>query len=60
MTGLQTRYKAGDKIGGRYQVHQVKMGGMGEVYLYLDLEEMHPYALKTFPFVFEQSTNVDE
>jgi tetratricopeptide (TPR) repeat protein len=44
----QPRYKPGDKIGGRYQVHQVKMGGMGEVYLCLDLEEMVPYALKTF------------
>ncbi len=32
----------------RYQIHQVKMGGMGEVYLCLDLEEMHPFALKTF------------
>jgi hypothetical protein len=42
------RYQPGDKIGGRYQVHQALMGGMGEVYLCLDLEEMHPYALKTF------------
>jgi hypothetical protein len=24
---------AGDKIGGRYLVHQALMGGMGEVYL---------------------------
>ena len=42
------RYQPGDKIGGRYQVHQALMGGMGEVYLCLDLEEMYPYALKTF------------
>ncbi len=42
------QYQLGDRIGGRYQVHQVKMGGMGEVYLCLDLEEMYPYALKTF------------
>jgi len=27
------RYKKGDKIGGRYLVHQALMGGMGEVYL---------------------------
>jgi hypothetical protein len=44
----QPRYQPGDKIGGRYQVHQVKMGGMGEVYLCLDLERNYPYALKTF------------
>ncbi len=29
----QPRYKPGDKIGGRYQVYKVLMGGMGEVYL---------------------------
>lgn len=33
----QPRYKPGDKIGGRYQVHKALMGGMGEVYLCLDL-----------------------
>jgi serine/threonine protein kinase/Tfp pilus assembly protein PilF len=44
----QPRYRPGDKIGGRYQVHRALMGGMGEVYLCLDLEEMYPYALKTF------------
>jgi serine/threonine protein kinase len=45
---LQPRYKKGDKIGGRYLVHQALMGGMGEVYLCLDLEQNYPYALKTF------------
>lgn len=45
---LQPRYQSGDKIGGRYQVHQALMGGMGEVYLCLDLKEMYPFALKTF------------
>ena len=44
----QPRYQPGDKIGGRYQVHQALMGGMGEVYLCLDLETYLPYALKTF------------
>jgi serine/threonine protein kinase len=44
----QPRYKKGDKIGGRYQVHQALMGGMGEVYLCLDLETIQPFALKTF------------
>ncbi len=34
----QPRYKSGDKIGGCYQVHKALMGGMGEVYLCLDLE----------------------
>jgi serine/threonine protein kinase len=42
------RYQPGDKIGGRYQVHQALLGGMGEIYLCLDLEEMIPLALKTF------------
>lgn len=45
---LRSRYKKGDRIGNRYQVHQALLGGMGEVYLCLDLEGMHPYALKTF------------
>ena len=44
----QTRYQKGDRIGGRYLVHKALMGGMGEVYLCLDLEENYPYALKTF------------
>ncbi len=48
MTRHKPRYQPGDHIGGRYQVHDIKMGGMGEVYLCLDQEEMHPYALKTF------------
>ena len=42
------RYNPGDKIGGRYLVHRALAGGMGEVYLCLDLEENIPYALKTF------------
>ena len=35
----QPHYQPGEKIGGRYQVHQVLMGGMGEVYLCLDLQD---------------------
>ena len=42
------RYQRGDRIGRRYQVHQALMGGMGEVYLCLDLETIQPVALKTF------------
>ncbi len=34
----QPRYKPGDKIGGQFLVHKALMGGMGEVYLCLDLE----------------------
>jgi serine/threonine protein kinase/Flp pilus assembly protein TadD len=45
---LQPRYRKGDRIGGRYLVHQALMGGMGEVYLCLDQETNQPYALKTF------------
>lgn len=42
------RYKKGEKIGERYYIHKVLSGGFGEVYLCLDLEELYPYALKTF------------
>jgi tetratricopeptide (TPR) repeat protein len=45
---LKPRYKRGDKIGGHYLVHQALMGGMGEVYLCLELETIRPFALKTF------------
>lgn len=45
---LQPSFQPGDKIGGRYLVHQALMGGMGEVYLCLDLETIRPFALKTF------------
>jgi hypothetical protein len=43
-----TRYRKGDTIGGRFFVHQALQGGMGEVYLCLDLKESYPCALKTF------------
>jgi len=44
----QTRYRKGARIGGRFLVHQALTGGMGEVYLCLDEQEMFPVALKTF------------
>jgi tetratricopeptide (TPR) repeat protein len=44
----EPRYQPGDKIGGRYRVHDVKMGGMGEIYFCLDEVNYLPYALKTF------------
>ncbi len=54
---FQPRYKPGDKIGGRYQVHQeALMGSMGEVYLCLDLEENYPDALKTFQQRYQTGT----
>jgi serine/threonine-protein kinase len=44
-------YSPGDKIGGRFVVHQALKGGMGIVYLCID-ERIpnlpYPYALKTF------------
>ncbi|MDM8521634.1 hypothetical protein QUF64_16435 [Anaerolineales bacterium HSG6] len=42
MTRPKPRYTPGDKIAGRYHVHDVKMGGMGELYLCLDLETIPP------------------
>jgi tetratricopeptide (TPR) repeat protein len=56
MMRREPRYKKGDKIGGRYLVHDVKMGGMGEVYLCLNLEIIYPFALKTFqqPYLTNQ------
>jgi hypothetical protein len=36
------RYQPGDKIGGRYQIHQALMGGMGKVHLCLDLKSSGP------------------
>jgi len=42
------RYRKGQRIAGQYLVHQALMGGMGEVYLCLDEQEIAPVALKTF------------
>jgi serine/threonine protein kinase len=44
----ELRYRKGDRIGGRYLVYRALGGGMGEVYLCLDLQEQVPFALKTF------------
>lgn len=44
----EPRYKRKHRIGGRYLVHKPLMGGMGEVYLCLDLKTRQPFALKTF------------
>ena len=47
-TRRQPRYSKGQRIGNRFLVHQALMGGMGEVYLCLDEQQMLPFALKTF------------
>src|SRR5262245_41466518 len=44
----EPRYRRGDKIGGVYLIHQALVGGMGEVYLCLNLKYDAPIALKTF------------
>jgi serine/threonine protein kinase len=56
----QPRYQPGNKIGGRYLVHRALMGGMGEVYLCLDLKTIQPYALKTFQRRYMASPKVRE
>ncbi len=55
MTRPKPRYQPNDRIGGRYQVHQALMGGMGKVYLCLDLEQMYPDGLKTFQRRFQST-----
>ncbi len=54
------RYQEGDKIGGRYLVHQSLMGSMGEVYLCLDLERNYPFALKTFQSRFLKRRKIQD
>ena len=56
----ETQYRRGDKIGGRYEVHKVLLGGMGEVYLCLDLKWNTPFALKTFQARYLTSSNLRE
>ena len=51
------RYRPGDKIGGHYRVREVKMGGMGEVYLALDPPLDRIVAIKVLKprFITEES-----
>ena len=56
----ERRHRKGDEIGGRYQVHKALAGGMGEVYLCLDLKETIPLALKTFQARFLASPKARE
>lgn len=48
------KYKKGDKIDNRYEVHDVKEGGMGTVYICYDHDWKAPVAIKTIlPEYFE-------
>ena len=41
-------FMVGDRIGGRYEIADVRRGGMGVVYLCYDHEQREPVALKSF------------
>ncbi|PIU83373.1 MAG: hypothetical protein COS68_04405, partial [Elusimicrobia bacterium CG06_land_8_20_14_3_00_38_11] len=41
-------WKVGDRIKNRYEIHNIKIGGMGIVYLCYDHETGDPVAIKTF------------
>jgi len=49
----QPSYKPGERVGGRYLIHDALVGGMGEVYLCLDEQTNLPIALKTFQRRFD-------
>ena len=56
----KARYKPGEKIGKNYLVHQTHLGGMGEVYLCLDILTNVPLALKTFQERFLSNINMQK
>jgi tetratricopeptide (TPR) repeat protein len=43
-------WKVGDKIDARYEIRDVRKGGMGTVFVCLDLKTNQPLALKTFHY----------
>jgi hypothetical protein len=43
-----SKWKVGDKIANRYEVHQILGGGMGIVYICYDHQDRVLLALKTF------------
>jgi len=45
---LSEKWKVGEKIEGRYEIHDIKKGGMGIVFLCYDHESKSPVAIKTF------------
>ncbi|MFQ3674349.1 MAG: tetratricopeptide repeat protein, partial [Aggregatilineales bacterium] len=44
----ETDFHVGDRIDGRYEVYEIKLGGMGVVYLCYDHEQRMPIAIKSF------------
>lgn len=56
-TGLEKddRWQIGDKIEDRYEIHDIKRGGFGIVYLCYDHEFKEPVAIKTFQAKFFHS-----
>jgi serine/threonine protein kinase len=68
---VSEKWRIGEKIDGRYEIHDIKKGGMGIVFLCYDSKEKTPVAIKTFQdrylldknsvdrFVQEASTWVD-
>ena len=48
-------WQIGDKIENRYEIHDIKQGGFGIVYLCYDHKDKLPFALKTFQAKFLSS-----
>jgi len=45
---MATSWEIGDRIDGRWEIHQIVIGGMGIVYIVYDHKHRTPYAVKTF------------
>ena len=45
---MKTDWQIGDRIKGRWEVHDIRSGGMGRVYLVYDHEFTESFAVKTF------------
>jgi tetratricopeptide (TPR) repeat protein/tRNA A-37 threonylcarbamoyl transferase component Bud32 len=45
---VSEKWKVGERIEGRYEIHEIKRGGMGIVFLCYDNETKSPVAIKTF------------
>jgi tetratricopeptide (TPR) repeat protein len=68
---VSEKWEIGEKIEGRYEIHDIKRGGMGIVFLCYDSKQRMPVAIKTFQdkyllekasvdrFIHEASTWVD-
>ena len=42
------KWQVGDRIQNRYEIHAIKLGGMGIVYICYDYEFKEPVVIKTF------------